>query len=358
MTDLVVRGRYQIVPEGGEKAVAHTRVTNFAKKLEDGYTLTAWGKRMVLVGAAQRTDIIASTLAAGDDKRKLDALTESAMDAAKANVRRETGTALHSLCEQVDAGMTVDMPSPWREDVEAYTACMQSIGASVSRMEEVVVLPDLKLAGRFDRLVKIRGTTYVMDIKTGANLSYSWLSIAIQLALYAEAATIYDPDTHKHEPMPRVNQERGLVIHLPAGEARAVPYWVDLAEGRRGIDLTRSVLAWRSTKGVAEPVAVRRTDEIAKAMDTQEVPPSNMREYVVARVRAIVDAGHGADLATHWPFDVPTFKASDAHTDAQYAEILGACIVVEGRNQMPFSEISDPRNQATNNKNQQRRQSK
>jgi hypothetical protein len=328
VTSLIVRGRYQIVPEAGGKPIAHTRVTNFAKKLEDGYTLTAWKQRNVLVGAAQRTDIIAATLAAGDDKTELNRLAEAAMDAAKANVGRETGTALHTLTEQVDSGMTVNMPSPWREDIEAYSACMAELGTTIRRMEEVVVIPDLKLAGRFDRLVDIDGTTYVMDLKSGADLSYSWMSIAIQLAIYARAETIYDPDTQTHEPMPSVDQRRALVVHLPAGKATATPYWVDLAQGRKGIELTNAVLKWRSTKDVAEPAANLRVD---------------MRGYVVERVRCIIDAGHGEKLASIWPDGVPPLKASDAHTEVQYDEILAVCVLVEGLFGMPFPESNDPR---------------
>lgn len=328
MTDLVVRGRYQIVPEGESKPKAHTRVTNFAKKLEDGYTLTAWKQRSVLVGAAQRSDIIAATLAAGDDKRKLDELAEQAMDAAKANVRRETGTALHTLTEQHDSGMVVDMPSPWREDIDAYAACLADLGAKVVRMEEVVVIPDLNLAGRFDRLVDIGGTTYVMDLKTGADLSYSWLSISIQLALYARAATIYNPAFGTHEPMPAVDQKRAVVVHLLPGEAKATAYWIDLEVGRRGIDVTQTIMRWRKTKGV---------ESVASA------PVVDLRAYVVAHVQSIIAAGFGTELGDRWPFDVPTLKASDDHTEAQLDEILEACWTVEGLHEMPFLAESDPR---------------
>lgn len=328
MNELVVRGRYQIVPEGGDKPIPHTRVTSFAKKLEDGYTLTAWQKRMVLTGAAQRSDIVAATLAADGDKRKLDQLAEDAMDAAKANVRREMGTALHSLCEMADRGMSVEMPGDIGADIEAYTACLASLEAKVTRMEEVVVIPELTLAGRFDRLIDVRGTTYVMDIKTGTNLSYSWLSIAIQLALYAQASTIYDPENRTHERFPGVNQRHGLVVHLPAGEAKATPYWVDLAIGRKGIDLTKSVLRWRATKDIAT---------------VANNPASELREYVVAHVASIVEAGHGAELARGWPRGVPTLKASDTHNEAQYDAILDACWRVEADHFMPFIATSDPR---------------
>jgi hypothetical protein len=333
MSDLIVRGRYQIVPEGESKVKPHTRVSNFAKKLEDGYTLTAWGKRMVLFGAAQRPDIIAATLAAGvENKAELNRLAESAMDAAKANVARETGTALHSLCEQVDQGVDVQMPSPWREDVAAYRACLEDMGATVERCEEVVVIPDLGLAGRFDRIVKVADQSFIMDIKTGRDLSYSWLSIAIQLALYAEASTIYDHEKRSHTPMPPVSRQFGLVVHLPAGEAKGTPYWVDLNAGRKGVDLTKAVLRWRSTRDVAD------------VMPTASSLAAPLREYVASRVAAIVECGHGDELAKRWPHGVPTLKASFDHTEAQYNSILGACTTVEGLMQMPFPELSDPRN--------------
>ena len=320
MSELIVRGRYMIVPEDGGKPKAHTRVTNFAKKLEDSYNLTLWGKRMVLAGAAQRPDLIASTLAAGDNNAALNQLCDQAMDAAKANVRREMGTALHSLCEQADQGLTVQMPSPYREDIDAYRSCMASIRAKVTRMEEVVVVPDLNLAGRFDRLVEVDGITYVLDIKTGKSLDYSWQSIAIQLAIYAQATTIYDPSTQAHEPMPDVDQSFGIVIHLPAGEAQAVAYWVDLATGREGIGLTKVVMGWRGAKG------------IAKAFDQ----PPEFRHWVTDRIATIVEAGHGSDLVAAWPDGMATLRASTAHTEAQLGEIADICTVVEAKYRLAF----------------------
>lgn len=347
MTQLVVRGRYQIIPKGGKKPVAHTRVTNFAKKLEDGYTLTAWGKRMVLAGAAQRSDIIVAALAAGDDKGELDRLAESAMDAAKANVRRETGTALHLLCETVDQGGKVDMPSPWREDLEAYAACLRDLGATVERTEQVVVIPKLKLAGRFDRLVNIDGTTYVMDLKTGADLKYSWNSIAIQLALYASAETIYDGDNGMHEPMPAVDQARGLVIHLQAGEATATPYWVNLEAGRAGIALTAKVMEWRKQNAVSTQVGSGDKPAFTAA--------GALRAHVVERIEAIIAGGHGKDLAGRWPLDVPTLKASADHSEAQLDQILAACVAIEAAQQMAFPVDSDPRKQGVSKASKQKR---
>jgi PD-(D/E)XK nuclease superfamily len=327
---LLKNGRYQIVPKGGDKPKAHTRVTNFAKKVEDEFAITQWKMRSVLTGAAGRPDIIAATLAAEGNAKALNGLAEQAMEATGANVRREMGTALHSLTEQADAGTleVAMLPEPYRADIMAYLSCMDSLGAEVVEMESVVVHPALGLAGRFDRIVRIGGRLYVLDLKTGADLSHSWLSISIQLAIYAGAATVYDPASQTHRPMPDVHQGRGVVIHLLPGEATATAYWVDLNVGRRGIDVTETVMRWRKTKGVATPASN---------------PVAELREYVVAHVASIIDAGHGGDLAKRWPFDVPVMSKYEGHTEAQLDEILEVCWTVEGHHKMPFIESSDPR---------------
>ena len=331
---LIKSGRYQIIPVGKDKTKAHTRITNFAKKLEDEYNITQWKKRMVLLGAAQRSDITVAALAAHDDKRILDTLAESAMEAAKANVARETGSALHRLCERYDDGETLELPEPWKSDVDAYAACLVDLGAGVELIEEVVVCPHLGLAGRLDRTVNIDGTSYIADLKTGADLSYSWGSIAIQLALYAGAATVYDPETKSHTPMPEVNQERALVLHLPAGKATCTPYWINLEEGRRGIAMVRELTEWRKrTKGFVTPaMTVPRFTAHDK-----------IREYTYLRCQYVIDGGYGAELARAWPDDVATLKSSDDHSEAELDAILEACDTIEARHKMQFPEFVDPR---------------
>lgn len=330
---LIKNGRYQITPADGKKVKAHTRITNFAKKLEDEYNLTKWKQRMVLLGAAQRSDITVAALAASDDKDALDALAEAALDAAKANVARETGSALHRLCERVDRGETLELPDPWRADVDAYTRALTDLAADVELIEQVVVYPRLTLAGRLDRTVQISGTRYICDLKTGADLRYSWGSIALQLALYAGAETVYDPITKEHRPMPDCDQSRALVIHLPAGRGEATPYWINLEAGRRGISLVERLLEWRrNTKLLAT------TDRTSPIVADEE-----LREYVENRVRELIDGGYGGELARAWPDAIPTLKSSDEHTEQQLDLILTACSEIEARHTLPFPYISDPR---------------
>lgn len=330
---LIKAGRYQIVPAGAEKTKAHTRITNFAKKLEDEFNLTMWKQRMVLLGAAQRSDITIAALANSDNKKELDKLSESAMEAAKANVARETGSALHRLCERVDGGEELELPDGIAADVKAYRECLVTLGATIELIEEVVTVPKLTLAGRFDRTVLIGDTRYIMDIKTGRDLSYSWGSIAVQLALYAAAETIYDPKTKTHRPMAKVDQGRGLVMHLPAGEATCTPLWVNLEAGRAGIALVGQLLEWRKgTKFIA-----------SSAIDPSFTARDELRDYVAKRCRYVMDGGYGDELARGWPDEVPTLKTNDEHTESQLDEILDICDVIEGRHQMKFPDFTDPR---------------
>lgn len=329
---LIKRGRYQIVPANGGNPKPHTRVTNFAKKLEDEFGLTKWKLRTVMLGTAMDAGIGAMALANSDDVKTLDDLTEKAMDAARANVRRETGTALHRMTERVDAGETGLKFGQYEKDMQAYTAALASIGARIELIEAVIVHEPLGLAGRFDRTVTIGERRYLADLKTGEDLSYSWGSIAVQLAIYAGATTIYDPATKKHSPMVAVDQGRALVIHLPPGKGEATLYWVNLEAGRYAIELTQKLQAWR--KGTKSLVQIDPAPFVARP---------ELREYTRSRVQTIIAAGHGAELAQGWPERTPTLKGSDQHSEKQLDLIITLCDILAGKHSLPFDDARDPR---------------
>lgn len=343
---LIKRGRYQIVPANGGNPKPHTRVTNFAKKLEDEYGLTQWKMRTVMLGTAMDAGIGAMALANSDDTRELDGLVEKAMNAARANVRRETGTALHRMTERVDAGEKGLKFGQYEKDMQAYTAALESIEARIELIEAVIVHEPLGLAGRLDRTVLLLAPDggsmaiggdppyrrYIADLKTGEDLSYSWGSIAVQLAIYAGATTIYDPKTKKHSPMVEVDQGRALVIHLPPGKGKATLYWVNLEAGRYAIELTQKLQAWR--KGTKSLVQIDPAPFVARP---------ELREYTRDRVLFIISNGLGAELAAAWPHNLPTLKSSEAHTELQLDLILTLCDIVAGSHGLRFDNLSDPR---------------
>lgn len=68
-----------------------------------------------------------------------------------------------------------------------------------------------------------------------------------------------------------------------------------------------------------------------------------LRDWVASRVKAILDAGYGDDLARRWPEGVPTLRASSVHNDVELDAIAAACTDIEARHGMAFPPESDPR---------------
>lgn len=134
-------------------------------------------------------------------------------------------------------------------DVEAFLGALDKLGAKVIEIERVVVNDDLKVAGRLDYVVMLklpgmqRATRLVLDLKTG-RIDYGTGKIAMQLGQYSDAVG-YDLDTHEREDL-KLNRTKALVVHLPAGTAKATVHVVDLGAARRGNKLAAEVRAWRN----------------------------------------------------------------------------------------------------------------
>lgn len=248
-------GRYRIPHPVTGKTMSWTRATTWAKSIADTYALTQWQMRMAVKGLALRPDLLALAAATPvEDKEKLNRVAEDAKEAAAASAGANSGTALHAFTEQIDRGGSPFVPPPWDKDIAAYRAALAAHDVQIDRqyIECKVVVPQLSVAGTFDRLVSHRGELVVGDLKTGQNLDYGWLEIAIQLALYARASHLWDKTTRQHAPMPKVSLQRALVFHLPVGQARATVYEVDIATGWEAALLCGQVRDWRKRKGLAE----------------------------------------------------------------------------------------------------------
>jgi len=249
--------RYLIPHPVTGKKVAWTRATTYAKSIADTYALTQWQMRMAVKGLASRPDLYA--LAAStpvDDRDKLNKIAEDAKEAAAASAGANSGTALHAFSEQLDRGEKPVVPAPWDADIRAYQNSLATHGIRIrpEYIERKVVVPDITVAGTLDRLVDHDGELVVGDLKTGQNLDFGWLEIAIQLALYARASHLWDPATRTHTPMPAVSLARALVFHVPSGRARATVYEVDVAAGWAAAELCGRVREWRKRRDLATPL--------------------------------------------------------------------------------------------------------
>lgn len=342
-------GRY-LLPQPAGKDKGYTRATTVAKTLSDTYGLTRWQVRMTAQGLTQRPDLFARVAAAAGDAKTLDVVCEEAKEAAAASSGANIGTALHSFTEAVDAGRPVHIPAPWDADVAAYSAALERARITVDPdfIETVLALHSIEVAGTMDRLVTMPdGRRLIADLKTGKDLTYGWGEIAIQLALYAHAEQIFDPSTGQYRPMPEVDQDEALVMHLPAGQARCDLYVVDIAAGWDAVQTALVVRAWRKRRDLASllpatpaaPAAAAVVDEPAHVSTALDEATDDLRQRRRAWLQGRIDAmptDAKRCLARNWPAGVPTLKAADTHGDDQLGAIAELLSTVEREFELPF----------------------
>jgi hypothetical protein len=300
-------GRYLLPDPQTGREQPWTRATTLAKTLSDMFGLTKWQCRMVAKGLAARPDLYALAVATPiDDKTALDRLVEDAKEAAAASSGARLGQALHAFTEHLDAGEQLDIPAPWHADTVTYQETLRDAGITINphHIERIVVLPQLGVAGTFDRILAIPDAgQFIGDLKTGRDLTYGWGEIAIQLALYANAELMWNPATGRYEPMPEVSRSDAVVIHLPVGQAKCDLYWIDITAGWEKAQLCDQVRQWRS-----------RTDLYAK-FTPRAIPPAPPQPN--GWLQRIDKARTEDDLLKIW---------QDAtHADAWDDKLLDAC---------------------------------
>lgn len=231
--DLLTRdrwGRPLVVPPAGGKPIPYTRVSTLAKALDDTTMLTNWKMRQTAIGLQKRPDLMA-LLATRPDRKKLDEIVQTALDAASSDAAANLGTALHSFAEAADLGEPFDtIPAEHQPRIRQYRQTLADAGITVVACEKFVVCDDLETAGTFDRLLQLPdGRLIVGDIKTGSGVDWIGLSTAMQVAVYSRGL-IYNPETHERHPLP-VDTTVGVLIHLPQGGDGCTLHELDLQEG-------------------------------------------------------------------------------------------------------------------------------
>lgn len=247
-----------VVPPDGGKAKAYTRCTTFVDVLEDKYKLQLWQLRQCALGLADRPDLLLSVSAHRDDKSALDEVCARALEAAGTSARSTTGTAVHKLCERLDRGQPLGVvPAAARADVRAYEAATSFL--EHIHIEQFTVCDDLRVGGTPDRVVRWDGDYYIADIKTGTDITWGALKIAMQLAVYAHSVPYIPPGIRKGYDG-WIDKDRAIVIHLPAGEGRCELSFVDIGQGWEAVQTATEVRRWRAHKGWYTPIPSPRTD--------------------------------------------------------------------------------------------------
>lgn len=232
-------------------------MTTLAAALDDETNITKWKLRNAIKGIGLRPDLLALAQAHTlDDKQVLNKAAEQAMDAAMANVRSNLGTALHRMAERVDSGEKFPVPPAHQADISAYQMLKQAtrVETRADFMERITVVPEIGVAGTIDRIGRRDGVIHIVDLKTGENLDFGWVKMAIQLAVYSRGRGLWNMDAEAWEPMPPVDQARGIVIHVPAGSGKAEAHWVNLTAGWQLAQLAYQVREARKTKDLHQPL--------------------------------------------------------------------------------------------------------
>jgi hypothetical protein len=286
---------------GKVKSKAYTRVTTYIKCLEDTSLLEKWKLRTSLIGmvadAGEDNLIAATRLVTAHDKALrvitkrekkgeldlgqfglmradadkalrdgLNAIADKTLDLGGAHEKALKGTNLHALTAMLDEGkIAMDDPDGLENlvesglathsdiaDLRAYDSKMRELGIRHVAVEQMVVIDELAVAGTLDRasLYRFPGTTRaircVADIKTG-RVDYGAGTIGMQIKMYALGKS-YDPsaaDPSQREDL-KLSKSKGLLIHLPQGQARCEVYEVDLDLATVGTKLAGEVRAWRN----------------------------------------------------------------------------------------------------------------
>lgn len=300
-------GRYMLPDPNTGEMRAWTRATTFAKTISDTYALHHWQQRMVAKGLAMRPDLLA-LVGMTEDKKELDRLCDMAKEAAGSKVGANLGTAVHNYTEQLDRGTelrSIAIPAAIVGDVASYGEALKAFGLSPVRemIERVVLNTKLGVAGRLDRiLTNLRpvgrwdtpGSLFIGDVKTAANVGYSWLEVAIQLAIYANSDYFWNITTQTYEPIPPLDLEEAIVMHVPVEQAVTTLYRIDIRTGWEYAELSKVVREARANK----KLAVRLGDPIT-SQRAPEVPAQNVSPELDIRAR-IDQATCRQDLSDIW----------------------------------------------------------
>lgn len=281
-------GRYLLPVPGSAKPVAHTRVTTLVKAIDDTSNLEKWACRMTAIGLSERQDLRALVAASKDDKNALNRIVEQAKEAARSGAGANIGTALHSMCEQLDAGLETEF-GEFAADIEAYRSTLAANGVEIlpDWMETIVRVSGLNVAGTFDRIVRVGGQNFIADIKTGS-IDYGHVAIPAQLACYARGRA-WNEETDPEDcyvELPDVDQERGLVIHLPANQATCTLHWVDLNAGWEFAQLCYQVREARKRKDTITPFTL----ELPTTPAVAAVPDQTLedrKQWAIGRIKAL-----------------------------------------------------------------------
>lgn len=319
-------GRYKLPSPTTGRPTGFTRATTIADTLDDTYNLSRWkrretAKRIVAlmddidvaeiagVDVPENDFVVALRQAvAADDKSKIDYALDQLDNAMGGKEAAELGTAVHAWIEAVEIGTVarVNVPEQFTPYVDAYFEVLARHGlVGVPEYVERIVLNDRgeeTIVGTLDRiyLCVATGELILGDVKTSKTLEYSWMSYAVQLAIYGYATKMLSTDGKRWEPMPAMKgltdaemeegvRPYGVIIHVPSDQPE------------RSSAVTMDLWFGAETMVVALETRRRRKEAKSAVPFVHALPPATKESlrYVAAR-QALLSISSPDELEKVW----------------------------------------------------------
>lgn len=265
------------------------------------------------------------------------------------------GTAVHAILEAKGEGT----PTPtWAavdagEWAEAAESLVTDLRPEWVLSEAVVINRRLGVGGTFDAVWRVNGAAYLVDFKTrkaGKHGAYD--DEGAQLGAYASGDYVIVERDGRAVRMPMPELAGAFVVSITPEGYRLFP--VDIPTATELFQDLRRFWQAKQHSPIGKPVvlhseeegavvgaaggatpAVHVTNTTAPSADVLPLPvnPATVR----ARVLALVEAGHGNELAKAWTDSrLPTFKEPRPLTQEELRGIAQLVTDVEGRVSMPF----------------------
>src|SRR5690625_2555385 len=304
-------GRPLILQQNGTdagKRIPYTRVTTVAGSTDDKHGLITWKSRLTALGLTQRRDLYTAIAATDpEDKRTLNRLANEAADAAGATAAATTGTAIHTFTERHDRGEPIGhIPDEHKADLDAYAQA--TAGWKHLAVEQFLVNHEFKTAGTTDRGVESDEQTFTAELTTRSSVNFP-LAWAIQLAIYSRSLPW---DTENEVTIPwdtQPNQEKGIIIHLPAGKGECSIYWVDLNAGWDAARLAFRVRQWRTNRNLLTPFGSE-----PPTAPTPPVVPTETDDWLLDTIRHA-----DSEITLNYLWNTNAHQWADHHTEAAKA---------------------------------------
>lgn len=298
-----------------------TSVSTVAKIPDDTFALEAWRKRQVAIGLAMSPDLVERVAAHYDDKAVIDDLADQALERAGAMQAAGRGTAAHRIAERVDLGEPIIETPLAVEVTEAWKKALADAGLRIvpAYIERIVGLPNLNIWGRFDRVVSDGTYLYVLDLKTGAAALRYPHSVAVQLALYANATVlagdlsvvdgtgdVVETESFESWPPAALNLRTAYVLHLTPNGAKVVPINIE-AGWQTFTSIIIPTLKWRKRRDlVGSPLTAQAYLGTISGLQ-EALAPAPGRDVLLSWLQSFPPAAL-QQVTEQWPAGVPTFR--------------------------------------------------